>query len=80
VRPVGGIAEMIVELLPEPSTGVVDLTVDHVMIDMPVEVRPLRGDDGPVRLEVSPPTQPFRTSVMPVLHRISLSAALIEEP
>jgi hypothetical protein len=77
---VGGIAEMIAELLPEPSTGVVDLTVDHVVIDMPVELRPMRDDDGPVSFEVSPPTQPFRTSVMPVLHRISLTADLVAEP
>jgi hypothetical protein len=77
---VAGIAEMILELLPEPAGVPLELRVDQVAIDMPVEVTPQPEADGRLRLETRPPSQAFRTSVMPAFHRITLRAELVEEP
>jgi hypothetical protein len=77
---VGGIAEMILELLPEPAGGPLEMRVSQVTIDMPVEVTPQSGAGGRLELETGPPGQSFRTSVMPVFHRIALRAELVEEP
>ena len=71
---------MIVELLPKPSGGSVEMRVEQLAIDMPVEVLPRRDGEGRLRFEAGPPTQTFRTSVMPALHRIALRAELVEEP
>jgi hypothetical protein len=73
-----GIAEMILELLPEP--GPVEFRVAELALDMPVEVAPQLDEHDRLQLTAGPPSQLFRTSVMPVLHRISLRAELVEEP
>jgi hypothetical protein len=77
---VGGIAEMILELLPEPRGGPLEVRVSQLTIDMPVEVTPQADAGGRLALETGPPSQSFRTSVMPVFHRIVLRAELVEEP
>jgi hypothetical protein len=77
---VGGIAEMILELLPEPGGGPLELRVEQVAIDMPVELMARRGAGDRLQLETGPPSQSFRTSVMPAFHRIELRAELIEQP
>ena len=48
------------------------VSVDRVVVAMPLELQSRTSERGEVILEASPPRQAMPTSVMPVLHRIRL--------
>ncbi len=58
----------------DPVTGFV-MTIEQVIVDLPVEVRVEVNEDGTVQVKGSPPTQIFETSIMPVFHRMKLRVA-----
>ncbi|MGI9284451.1 MAG: hypothetical protein ACR2P1_03630 [Pseudomonadales bacterium] len=55
----------------DPETGQV-LTVEHIKVDIPFELRVSEGEGGLVTVEGSAPSQRTATSLIPVFHRMQL--------
>lgn len=55
----------------DPETGQV-LTVEHIKVDIPFELRVSEGEGGLVTVEGSAPSQRTATTVVPVFHRMQL--------
>ena len=71
------LAEMLDELVPVPPEGPVPIRTDEVYLDLPLEFRVARVGVLGLAVAASAPTQTFRTSVMPVFHR--LRAVIVAE-
>jgi hypothetical protein len=66
-----GLAETILQLVPDDDSAVPELWVDRIHVAMPLELY-MRRRDGRWTLESSAPTQRIRTAVLPVFHRVAL--------
>lgn len=55
----------------DPQTGYA-MTIEQLMVDMPIELKVTVNQDGSVNLKSSPPTQLVKTTIMPVFHQMRL--------
>jgi hypothetical protein len=67
------LGNVIDELVPESPKGPVQIRTERVEVDLPLEVRVARDDDGALTVSATAPTQTFRTSVLPVFHRVRVT-------
>jgi hypothetical protein len=51
----------------------VRIRTERVEVDLPLEVRVGRDASGALTVSATAPTQKFRTSVLPVFHRVRVS-------
>jgi hypothetical protein len=66
-----GLAETILELIPDADPQARGLYVERLSVELPLELYVRRGD-GQWRIESSAPTQRIQTTVLPVFHRVTL--------
>lgn len=52
------------------------LRVESLRVSMPMEIAERVDEAGRVRLAVAPPTQRVETSIMPVLHRLTVNLSV----
>lgn len=67
-----GLAETILQLIPEDNSTAFGLWVDRLHVDMPLELY-VRCREGRWALESSAPTQRIKTAVLPVFHRVAIN-------
>jgi hypothetical protein len=67
------LGDVIDELVPESPEGPVRIRTERVEVDLPLEVRVERDAEGALTISATAPTQTFRTSVLPVFHRVRVS-------
>ena len=66
-----GLAETIMQLIPENDSAAPGLWIDRLRIEMPLELY-VRRREGRWALESSAPTQRVKTAVLPVFHRVTV--------
>ncbi len=62
----------------DQETGV-RMTVLELAFDLPMELRVRESEAGGLDLRSGPPTQRIETTVFPVLHRLEVRLALVED-
>lgn len=67
------LGDVIDELVPLSPEGPVRIRTERVEVDLPLEVRVGRDESGALTVSATAPTQKFRTSVLPVFHRVRVS-------
>ena len=67
------LGDVIDELVPESPEGPMRIRTERVEVDLPLEVRVGRDAAGALTVSATAPTQTFRTSVLPVFHRVRVS-------
>ena len=67
------LGDVIDELVPLSPEGPVRIRTERVEVDLPLEVRVGRDESGALTVRATAPTQKFRTSVLPVFHRVRVS-------
>lgn len=72
LRPVSAFITALADLDGLLSDPTYSLRVDHLRLDLPVELAVAVEIDGSLRLSAGPPTQHLETTTMPAVHHIRM--------
>jgi hypothetical protein len=72
LRPFSGFVTALADLDGLLSDPTYSLRVDHLSLDLPIEIAVAIEVDGRLNLSAGPPTQHLETSTMPAIHHIRM--------
>ena len=72
LRPLSGFVGALADLDGLLSDPAYALRLEHLRLDLPIEIAIATEVDGSLRISAGPPTQHLDTTVMPVFHQLQM--------